>query len=233
MNTVKIDTAQNVQIDFSVASAGDRLLAFIIDYLVLVAYVIFISITVAYLQIGATSLAVIVSVPVFLYFLLCELFMNGQSIGKRARKIKVVMLNGNQASVGAYILRWIVRPIDYLLGIGFISIIVSKNSQRLGDIAAGTTVIKLKAKFGLNDTIFMDVEDDYKPMFTNATDLNSKHIELIKKILNDHKEVKNYVILEAIYEKTKNMLDAKIPHDMKQIAFLETVIKDYNYLINN
>jgi len=231
MDIVKIDTAQNVQIDYTLASLGDRMLAFILDMLVLLAYIILVSIIAGSLSADPVVSVVIIGLPVFFYFLICEIFMNGQSIGKRARKIKVVMLDGSQASISAYLLRWIIRPIDYLMGIGFFCIMITDYGQRLGDLAAGTTIIKLADKVSMDDTIFVQVEEDYQPTYTNVTTLEDRHIELIKKVLKDHVKVKNYDLVERLYLKTKETLNADVPDRMPQIHFLETVVKDYNYYL--
>jgi len=231
MDTVKIDTAQNVQIDYNLASLGDRMLAFILDMLVLFAYILLVAIIAGNLNVNPVISVIFVGVPVFFYFLLCEVLMDGQSIGKRVRSIKVVMLDGSQASFGAYLLRWIIRPVDYLMGIGFFSIMVTDFGQRLGDLAAGTTVIKLEDKVTLDDTLFVQVEEDYRPTYTNVNTLENRHIELIKKVLKEHEQVKNYLVVERIYLKTKEALNAEIPSGMPQIHFLEKVVKDYNYYL--
>lgn len=231
MNTVNIDTTQNVQIEYELANLGDRILAYIIDGLIIGGYIVALSFLSALLMPSGRDFAFVVLILIYLplvfYFLLFEIFMDGQSPGKRLRKIKVVKLDGTQASIGNYLLRWILRPIDSAMAIGLFTIILSRHGQRLGDMAAGTTVIKVAKRIELSDTIFKEVENEYVPVFDNVDKLTEKHIELIKRVLNDYKEVRNYEVVDIMFEKTKDILDAQT--DLYPIEFLETVVKDYNY----
>ena len=73
-----------------------------------------------------------------------ELFNHGQSLGKMAMKIRVVKKDGTSPSIGDFFMRWLLQIID--MGFSFIGalvILLTKNSQRLGDLAAGTMVIRL------------------------------------------------------------------------------------------
>lgn len=229
MNTVNIDTTQNVQIEYELANLGDRILAYIIDSLIMAGYVFGIIVLVIALtpSFESASILMVFLIPALFYYLLFETFMDGQSPGKRLRKLKVVKLDGTQASFGNYLLRWIIRPIDSSMAIGLFAIILSKHGQRLGDMAAGTTVIRLATKVTFADTIFKEVELEYTPVLPNVERLSDKHIELIKRVLNEHKKVKNYRVIDTMYNKTKELLEAD--SRLSQIEFLETVLKDYNY----
>ncbi len=99
---------------------------------------------------------VILFLPLFFYHLLCETYLNGQSFGKKIMKMRVVKLDGTQAGIGSYFLRWILAPIDIYFtygSVGLVTMIVNGKGQRLGDLAAHTTVVKLKAETKLDDTI--------------------------------------------------------------------------------
>jgi uncharacterized membrane protein SpoIIM required for sporulation len=87
MSESTIITGQFVRISQTPASIGERMLALIIDYILLFVYVVGFSIALSYLKIHAYSgfsfffLFVIVYLPVFCYSLLCEVFNRGQSLG--------------------------------------------------------------------------------------------------------------------------------------------------------
>ena len=107
MEYVRIDTTQNVAIDYEIASLGERILAYLVDLLVFVAY----GITWLTIMSGiqdyisfADALIWIILLPLFFYDLLCEVVMNGQSFGKKAMKIKVVKLDGSEPTFGSYLL---------------------------------------------------------------------------------------------------------------------------------
>jgi len=82
-------------------------------------------------------------VPGLLYEIVCEQAMNGQTVGKRLRKIKVVSHDGSSVTLGKSIVRFIFKSFGFLL-YGVVSIVViffSKKSQRLGDMVANTLVV--------------------------------------------------------------------------------------------
>jgi uncharacterized RDD family membrane protein YckC len=114
LEKVNITTSHNVQISYALASIGDRLLAYLIDSLILIAYIVIVLLSMGLLG-GFQNLnsdllvvaIVIVGIPFLFYHLLFEVFMNGQSIGKKAMSVKVVNLDGSQPSLGNYLLRWI------------------------------------------------------------------------------------------------------------------------------
>lgn len=232
MDTVSIDTPQNVHIDFEIASLGDRFLAFFLDILVMMAYVLIMTFFLRSLTNGLNTIAflLLVFAPLWLYHLLFEIFFDGQSLGKMARKIKVVKLDGTQAGIGNYLLRWILRPVDSFMALGLIVIIFNKNSQRIGDIAAGTTVAKISQKVTLADTILAEYPENYKPSYPQAAHLSNEHIALIKEVLNNHEKVQNFHVIRAITDKTKREMG--ITGQIPSLLFLEQVVKDYNYYAN-
>jgi len=71
---------------------------------------------------------------------------NRSPILKRLMNIRVVKSDGSTPSISAYLLRWLLFIIDGpgTGGLGLLVVLLTKNSQRLGDLAAGTMVIKEK-----------------------------------------------------------------------------------------
>lgn len=240
MQTVKIQTSQNVDIDYEMAGLGDRALAVLLDYLILVGYVIGVFSIMGYAdklfrnapEEWLGLFLTLAYLPVFLYDLLFEIFMNGQSIGKKALKIKVVKLDGSQPTLGSYLLRWILRPVDFALSFGTVAIItflVTGKGQRVGDIAAGTTVVKIKPPVTLEDTILTEVEENYSPFFAEVKLLNDQDIATVKEVMNA--EVQQSKFANHLTYKTKTVLESKmgIKSDMLPGHFLEIILKDYNY----
>jgi uncharacterized RDD family membrane protein YckC len=238
MEAVRVQTSQNVGIDFNIAGIGDRVLATLVDYLILVGYITGVTLLMNFLSLlgaggaGSIALTIIVYLPVLLYDLLCEVFMDGQSFGKKALKIRVVKLDGSQAGIGDYVLRWLLRIIDITLlfgSVAILTILINGKGQRVGDIAAGTTVVKMKPPVTLEDTILTAVEDGYQPVFSGVTELTDSDIATIKEVLNAN--VENSKLANHLAFKTKTAIEGKLGtrSDLAPVTFLETVIRDFNY----
>src|ERR1700743_3830347 len=121
MQTIRITTSQNIDIDYEVAGLGERILARLIDLAIFVLILIlgsFIgSLTNLFLDPGVGLIIILtIYITLFVFYdLLFEVFMNGQSIGKRIMKIKVISLDGGQPRFGQYLLRWLFRIVDFAL----------------------------------------------------------------------------------------------------------------------
>ncbi|MGK7395810.1 MAG: RDD family protein [Candidatus Cyclobacteriaceae bacterium M3_2C_046] len=240
MQKVSIETTQNVQIDFQIASLGDRILAFLIDagiqfLYIMIMIIMFSSIIPSLEQQVETFILVLIllMLPVMFYHLLFEIFMNGQSIGKKQMKIKVVKLDGSQPSIGSYLLRWIFRIIDSFFYYGVAMLIISTRGkgQRLGDIVAGTTVIKMARTVDLGFHKQTDhPEDDYEPIFPQVTRLSDRDIGIIRTALDVYRDTANIQPVLATEAKIKQLL--QVESQMPPVKFLSVIIKDHNYLMD-
>ena len=241
MNRVSIETTQNVQIDYDLASIGDRILAFLIDFLILTAYFIAVTFGLVYFAEELyqyhlfTPIRIISFLPVLLYTIVSEILMNGQTIGKKQRKIKVLCLDGTQPTLTNYLIRWVLRIVDIWLVQGAVAIIaisVNKRGQRLADLAAGTTVVKVKPKIELADLrlLFKEVDEAYQPVYDQVLMLSDNDINIIKDIIAKRNKIRDPKIFNLLVNKVKGALN--ITYEGKPLPFLHTIIKDYNYLAN-
>ena len=145
-----IITGQFVRISQTPASIGERLMALIIDYFLIGLYILSTITLLSKLSLpSGFSLfffLCVVYLPILGYSFLCEMFNHGQSFGKKLINIRVVKVDGSTPSIGSYLLRWLLFPIDGPItsGLGLLVVLLNKNNQRLGDLAAGTMVIKEK-----------------------------------------------------------------------------------------
>ena len=83
------------------------------------------------------------------YYMIFEIATNGQSPGKRVLGLRVIKAQGYPISFSDSAIRNIVRIVDMLpfaYGVGLLTMLLNKNWQRLGDLAAGTLVVKEDAK---------------------------------------------------------------------------------------
>lgn len=231
MQIVTIHTTQNVQIDYPVAGIVDRIMAFFIDAFVIVAYVLIMIFVIFSSKLLEQWVMILFYFPVFFYDLVLEITMNGQSLGKRALNLKVVRLDGTNPTIGNYILRWILKPIDIILwgSIAITSILLTRYGQRLGDLAAGTTVVKLVPAGDITgQQIIQHLESNYEPMFPQVVQLSDKDMDLIKQALEVNRTLGNINPVIQLDKKLKEMLG--IETDLPPIKFLYTVIKDYSHL---
>ena len=243
MQTIEIQTTQNVNIEYPIASVGERIVASIIDFLIMIGY--FIAIFFLFMWLldvtDGTDLyfpvayGVIFFLPIFFYHLLCETFLNGQSFGKKIMKMRVVKLDGSQAGIGSFFLRWILAPIDYFLygAVGIVTMIINGKGQRLGDLAAHTTVVKLKTEAKLEDTILRATPVNYEVKFPQVSALTDKDIAIVKAVLDMNYKKPDLMMYEDMLQKTKEAVEKKIgvTTTLHPLNFLDTVLKDYNYLL--
>ena len=232
MQNVNIRTAQNVGIDYELAGLGARMAAFAIDVAIQIAYYIGVSILLSEVNLDSIWVSLMFFLPAMLYHLLCEIFLNGQSIGKKQMNIKVVRLDGSSPTLGGYILRWILRPIDISIfsgAVAVLAIVLSKNGQRLGDMAANTTVVKVAREVKVSThELIKNIEDTYQITFPEVRKLNDSQVNVIKEALQVNKQHANNRPVYAVADKIKQHLE--VTSDLPPVKFLYTVVKDYNYL---
>lgn len=230
MEQVHLDTAQNVAIDMEVAGIGDRVLAAMVDYFVLACYLVFLSALSSTL--GVRAIFLVGLVPFLTYFLLMEVFFDGQSIGKRLLHIRVVRIDGGAPTLGGYLLRWLLRFLDVELSsgmVGVVTILVNGKGQRLGDLAAGTTVVRVRPRVHLRDTLLARIEPDYTPVF-DVSPLSEEDLATVRAVYNTLLRDGRSRATLRIAARTKAALEKKlgITSDLPPAAFLQTVLKDYN-----
>lgn len=240
METVRVNTSQHVDIDYPVAGLGERVAAYLIDYGIFFAiYLICIFIVAFGSQTsGFNNTPFIIMVVVYLvsyvfYDLLCEIFMNGQSVGKKVLKIKVVSLDGGQPTFGQYLIRWVFRIVDFVLSFGlggFISVAVSDKKQRIGDRVAGTTLIKTKAATTIDHIAFAPTLEDYQPTFEQLHTLSDADIELVHEVIRTYYKTYNPNLVYEMAAKLQNLLSITLPEGMNELDFLKTVVNDYTHV---
>jgi uncharacterized RDD family membrane protein YckC len=211
-------------------SVGDRILGHLIDRVILILYTIFIVALLLSVEVETGYIwLLLLGFPWLLYNVLFEIFMNGQTPGKQMMKTKVVRLDGTPPTVGDYIMRWIFGFVDFYILSGAIAVIIiamGGKGQRLGDVVAGTSVVKLIEQQQISaEKVFVAAEEEYTPTFSQVINLTEKDIELIQRALEANRDQGNVQPAIMITEKIKSLLS--IQTDMPPVKFLYTIIKDY------
>jgi uncharacterized RDD family membrane protein YckC len=257
MPQVAVTTPFNIFLEFEIAPFFRRLSAWVLDLIILLLFargmkyflhdVIFSN---TYFSAGID--VVLVSMPMLFYHLVMEATFQGQSLGKKALGIRVISLEGGEPRLGQYLMRWIFRVWEWPLFFGFlymdsyyiylqffavciggtvvvIVIAVTNKSQRLGDIAAGTTVVDLRYRYTLADTLFKDIQDtDYKVTFPQVMRLSDRDINAIRSVIAYTEKHHRFETAHRIAGKVKSVLE--IQSDLEVLDFLEKLMSDYNYL---
>jgi uncharacterized membrane protein SpoIIM required for sporulation/uncharacterized RDD family membrane protein YckC len=160
VQTVDIETPELVTFSYTIAGAGSRVVAALIDYLVCL--ILFVALIAGFAFIGASSpfsgrasasdawaLAIVVLGQFFIlwgYYVLWEGLADGQTPGKRYMRLRVVSDGGYSVTFAGSAIRNLVRIVDmqpvFTYGLGIGSILLNKQGKRLGDLAAGTLVVR-------------------------------------------------------------------------------------------
>lgn len=233
MQVISIRTTQNVIIEYPVAGVFNRMLAYLIDSVIMYAFALLM-----WLLIGLAGaidnwiITLIIVFPIFFYHLVFEITMNGQSPGKRAMRLKVSRLDGSNPTISNYIVRWLFRLIDVMISFGsiaIISILFTKYEQRLGDLAAATVVVKLvPVEATRGQHILLNLDENYTPTFPQVVQLSDKDIDLVKQAIQMSQSLGNMVPAVQVETKLKSLLG--IETTQPTLAFLENVLKDYSHL---
>ncbi len=233
MDNFQIETAQNIEIQQNSASIGDRILAYLVDFLIIIVYAIITALLIAGFEadrFGEMVYYMVIGLPIFLYYLLFETFWDGKTPGKSAMKIRVVKLDGSRPAFVNYLIRWLLRVIDISLGSGSIAVVtilLNGKGQRLGDMAAKTTVISEKRKVSLANTLAVEIPEDYVPKYPQVTILKDRDVQEVKEIYRKARLKGNGEVITALAEKLSSLLGVKF--DEKPSVFIKRVIEDYNY----
>ena len=260
MPAIQINTPFNLALEFEVAPLHKRIIAYLLDIVVLVVYawgmkkflyeVISITPNTFYgINIGADILAV--SIPMLLYSLLCEVTLHGQSLGKKAMGIRVMSIEGGEPTVSQYLLRWVTRFFEWPLVFGVVAPGFYIGFQLFAVGFFGIFVVIIiaitKSNQRLGDlgagTVVVDTRVKTYLHETVFVDVSGKDYvvqfpEVMKLTDRDINTIKS--ILDVATKKGDFTLAAsasdkiknhlKIQSNLSPFDFLEKVLMDYNYI---
>jgi uncharacterized RDD family membrane protein YckC len=256
MSIITITTPFNIDLEFKAAPFHRRMFAWFIDFVVLCAYnYVVCKFLIDPFDFSENTQFVLfllfAAIPSYIYPLLMEQFLNGQSFGKRAIGLKVISMDGNEPTLGQYLLRWmlglgnlvlfmlpyIVLYAPYMVIFAMIfylpdvlAIAVTSKGTRLGDMAAHTVLIDSRRLTQLEDTIYLEIEDaQYQVVFPEVMKLTDRDINGIRNLLDVKKQNKDtYIYMAKIAERIKEVLNLQTSLDPESL--MRQLLKDYNHL---
>lgn len=155
--TLDVATPERVAVELPVAGIGSRAMAYLVDVALLfaVAVTLYFGFTLIVrdpidVLLGASSTlriagAIAVFLVIWFYWTVSEVAMNGQTLGKRMLRIRVVRSDGSPITALDSALRNLLRVVDFLplcYPVGVISMLIDKRHRRLGDFVAGTLLVR-------------------------------------------------------------------------------------------
>lgn len=237
MATIEITTAQQVPIQYELAAVRDRILAWFFDMFIVYGFVVLLASLLwpALNPEGGNWLLYLFLLPIILFYpLLTEIFLHGQTIGKRILQLRVVRLDGEAATAMDYTIRWLFRLIDISLSLGSVAVMLissSEKGQRLGGIVSHTVVIKLRPTYhvSLTDVLNLREADDYTPTYPQIQQFTDEEMMIVKEALDRTKRYPNKAHQEVL-EKTARIVQQRIqvtPIEPTVEQFLRTALRDY------
>jgi uncharacterized RDD family membrane protein YckC len=199
--TLEVRTPESIAFNYELAGLGSRFLALIVDQAIQIATLILIfgSIVLALSRTAvavhhapapdrfATSLGIALIVAIafailFGYFIVFEALWNGQTPGKKLVGIRVVRDGGYPIDFGASLIRNLIRVGEQLIGyylFAAISALISPENKRLGDLAAGTIVVR-DARLAMPQSV---TQREAEPAYASTAYLSGEERALIKRFL--------------------------------------------------
>jgi uncharacterized RDD family membrane protein YckC len=158
-NPLPVDTPENVTLTYKGAGLGLRFLAFLLDDAIITLLTVAIGLllsskdTLSWNNVAFLFTTFVIHWGYFIFF---DVWWNGQSPGKRLLHLRVVRTNGTAIRPVDSFIRNLLRIVDYLpqyYFVGLVTALLTQRSQRLGDLAAGTLVIREQTDVTLDSLV--------------------------------------------------------------------------------
>jgi uncharacterized RDD family membrane protein YckC len=240
MKKVDIITSHNISIDYEAASVLNRGVAQFLDLLVMLVYfwiIIWIVVMFGFSTFDfnmMTVLMIILQLPVLFYSVLFEYLLKGQTVGKLAMGIRVVKLNGENAKLNDYTMRWAFKLIDLWFSAGSIAalfISTTEKGQRLGDILAQTAIVKNKPEqvYTIRDILNIKDRSKHEPTYLGVSKFTDEDMILIKNAITRVKKYPNephkQLVRDLASKAAVELSLGEVPQ--KKLTFLKTLLQDY------
>jgi uncharacterized RDD family membrane protein YckC len=145
---VTIATPEGVELSLTLAGVGSRFVSALVDFTIQILLIVALFVVFLLTDLGgwgSAAYAIFSFVVVFGYDVFFEVLASGRTLGKRWNGLRVVRTDGRPITLLPSLARNLLRPVDFLpFGylVGIVSVLVTQKNQRLGDLVAGTLVIR-------------------------------------------------------------------------------------------
>lgn len=226
-------SSQNVRIAQSPASFAARFGASAIDFL-LIFVVNYLFTSMGFYRLFDEESTMLIGIIVYFlplsYPLIAETLMSGQTLGKRIFHIRVVTIEGGGPKLTSLILRWLMLPFDLIgaMGLGELCIFFTKRQQRLGDLIAGTWVVRTQTYETEHiDLSYYEFPKDYVVTYPKAKNLTPQQISVISDALEHRYSSEISVAIYDLSVKVQKIVGEKQEEAYED--FLLKVTNDYRF----
>lgn len=235
MSKINVTSAQNVSLQYELASLGERIGAFLIDYILFV--ILFWLFKIIQISLGDSAgdiVWVFYVLIIFFYSLVSEIFFSGQSIGKRIVKLRVVRASGEKLIPYDCVIRWSSRWLDIHTAfgiVGVVNILSTKKHQRIGGVLSDTIVVKINPgkRMKLEHLLKLKTNKGLELEFPRVREFNDEEMLTVKNAIAQIKKNNNKAHKELLNELVEVVCERmgieKKPKD--SLGFLNRVIKEY------
>jgi uncharacterized RDD family membrane protein YckC len=157
-DVLRVSTSHNVGIGYDIAGLGSRIIAQLLDSLIVgvIAFIVAVAVLAAVnptdtqdsLLAGLAALGIALFVYIG-YFTICEVATGGRTPGKSAGQLRVLDISGAAPTAGQLLLRNVARIVDVIFGLGVVVMFWNRQSRRIGDLLAGTVVVRARPSITL------------------------------------------------------------------------------------
>lgn len=258
MKTIKFESAQHVWVEFELALPIQRAVAAMLDSLIFIIYMLIFLFIAGASGVNEFMLVelLMLKIPWILYHPVLEYLTQGQTLGKYIMGIRVLTVTGERQGLREIFTRWMFKGYFLWIGfsfsgllagipqlvfmgglhliigfIGFVYASLSDQRQRLGDVMAGTVVIRNRSsvRYSLNDVLTIKNVENHEPTYPKVTQFTDEDMLLIKRTIqrlrsNPNEATKRFAI-ELADEAARKLGLVETPE--KRMAFLQILLQDY------
>lgn len=241
METVSIQTTQNVTIDYELAKASTRVGGYLIDLILYSVTWFFLGMLLGvifydFFDLSAQTIFGTFFFGFLAYYFLLETFNRGQTVGKRATGTRVIRLDGRDPTPADFMARSIFLLVDAVFSFGIPAVLLissSKNKQRFGDMVGGTAVIVARPTqtFTLKEILSIRNRDDHEPEFPGVQKFTDADMMVVKQTLTRLRRYRNPGHKQACRQLSLKLVE-QLELDPKAVPygpekFLERILLDY------